>query len=1365
QAPTIVSGSEPTLNNITLTQDVATVNTGTWQAEPAPTFTYKWMLCGAGTPAQVTSSSTPSGCTVLSGNNITSTSSSIVVPTLGGKNLERYLVVQVIASNRPYVFNPFSVAESRASSTSIALKEKPYFASTDPVSMTSSPTTSVFAPNVGETITMVNDQTKWSSTPVESSGLVFAYSWYTCGLNYQSLQRTELINNDCVLIPNETGKSITLTRALAGSRVLGKISATSNDSGWGSSVTGYATTATPQVKEKPYSITPPSQSVATGTQPQVGVKISGSPGDWGGFPQPQVDSNVYQWYMCNDEVEASSTLQAGCSLITTPTSNSSYTPSSSQAGKYIVFSALVSNTVNPTIYSTDRQFSAGFGPTLMAPEITFATPAFTGTAHVGQTLTTAMPTVKAYPNATSTSFEWYHCANNSGVDSNTSVPANCTKIGDTNQTSITVDDSMAGRFIEIYAVSTNSVKTVRKNTFSSRFVTKSPTNDVAPTISGVAEANGTNRFTATAGRWSAVPAVSNYGYTWFLCTANVPVATTTKPSSCAASGVSATTSAPTQLLLTRNMAGKYLVLEESATQASNNIDSNKVAKIYSASSMEITSSPLFESDSTLTGFRHVGEELTATVGTITGYPTPTPTIQWHSCTSPVTSKLSLVGFGCSPISGANASRYTLTSSEFDRYVTYSVSATNSAGTSVSVAVSGSLKVTQTPTSTSPLTIRGDTVVGANKVITATTGTWVGTATISKTFNWYYCNTQKTSAVESLDSDCTQVTSSGGIAVSSSSLTLTADFRGKHIVAVEIATNTSNKPGAGRGQMVSASMGPINMAPVFETVPSIGGVMHVGETLTASLPTVTASPSATRTYEWWSCSSALNASAGSMPASCVALTGLGNNDLIVTSELAGRYIALAVTAANDFGTVLRSSTAVTDVTQSPSNSAAAVITGSPVVGATTPLAVTTGTWTSAPQATAGDYSYLWYQCSQNHSSVPSTLPADCALISGQSASTLLPTNAMAGKYLLAKVTLAVRSNKSGGGSASIFTASTQSVRNKPSFGAASPTINGVAHLGETLTATMTSTAGNETPSTSYQWWSCDSSVVAGATDITANCSAIAGSENAALVVGSGLVGKRIAVLQTATNNQGSATKSSSTTVPVSSTPSNTAAPVVSGSDVFSSTTSRVTSTTGSWTGFPAPAATDFSYQWYSCNSSETAASLRGDSCSLISGATASSLDLTNAFVGKHLVARVTARTATNKVGAESAATFSASFGPIRVAPTNTVAPSFSPTSVIAGRTITANVGTWTGTGPITTEYKWYTCPTTATISVSAPIPANCTLIANFDNSSLVVPATAATKKLLLVVTATNSAGSTVRSVISSAAVAAASIVPLALRAII
>lgn len=1365
QRPTIVAGSEPTLNAITLSQDVATVNPGTWQGEPAPTLTYKWMLCGPGAPTQITSANTPSMCTVITGPNVYNTSTSVVVPTLGGRNVDKKLVVQVIATNKPYFADPNLSAETRYSVSSVSLKEKPYYASIDPVVLTTSPTTSFLAPNVGETLTMVNDQSKWFATPVEPAGLSFTYSWYTCGLNYSTLQRTETINNDCVPIAGETGRSISLTRALSGTRVLGKITATSNDSGWSTSVTGYATSASQQVKERPYSTRVPSLSVASGTQPQVGIKVQGDPGDWGGLPQPQVDSNSFQWYMCNDAVHASSTLQSGCTLIQTPTSNSGFTPSSAQAGKYLVFSPLASNIVNPNIYSSDRQFSAGFGPTLMAPEITFAAPAVTGILHVGQTLTTTMPTVRAYPTPTSTTFEWYHCTSNSGADSNTSVPVGCVKIGDTNQTMITLDESMAGRYIEIYAVSTNSVKTVRKNTFGTKYVTKSPTNDVAPSISGTTLANGTNKLSSAAGRWTAYPSVSTYNYNWLMCAESVPVATSTKPANCVAAPGAASSTAPSQLLLTREMSGKFIVLEETATQASNNLDQNKTVKIYSASSTEIRSAPLFETDSTISGYRHLGEELVATVGTLSGFPSPVPTIQWYACTSAVTSKISLVGFGCTAISGATSARFTLTSAELDRFVTFSVTANNSVASASAAAVSGALKVTQSPTNLTAPTLRGDTTVGLNKTITVTGGTWAGTATISKTINWYACDSEKYVTSDQIASDCAKIAAAGGLAVTSTSLSLTSEYRGKYIVAVEIASNTTNKPGTNQAQQVTASLGPINMAPQLDSTPNFSGVVHVGETLTATLPTATAYPAARLTYDWWSCETALNSPATTLPANCSLLTGLSDENLQITSALAGKFIAVAVTASNGFGSVTKSSNALVDVTQSPTNISQPAITGSATVDATLPLVVATGNWTSAPTAKASDFTYNWYQCSQAHLVAPSSLPADCSLLNAQTSSSLSPSNSMAGKYLIAKVILTVRSNKNGAGSASVFTASTDSVRNRPQFSAAVPTISGVAHLGETISATLVAVTGNDTPTTGYQWWSCTDIVAAGTSDITANCSELVGTNDANLVITSGLVGKRIALLQTATNGQGTAFKSSATTALVTASPTLTSSPQVSGSDIYSSTSSSAKVTTGTWNGYPVPTANNFSYAWYYCMADVPASSSVQNGCTVIANATSASVPLTAAMVGKYLVAKVTATTTTNKVGGGAGSTFTESFGPIRVAPSITVAPSFAPTSVVVGRSLTASVGTWAGTGPITTSYQWWSCPSTATISATVAVPATCSVISGYDNINLVVPQGSATKKILLAVTATNSVGSVVKSAISASAVTVASLSPLALRAIL
>jgi hypothetical protein len=90
------------------------------------------------------------------------------------------------------------------------------------------------------------------------------------------------------------------------------------------------------------------------------------------------------------------------------------------------------------------------------------------------------------------------------------------------------------------------------------------------------------------------------------------------------------------------------------------------------------------------------------------------------------------------------------------------------------------------------------------------------------------------------------------------------------------------------------------------------------------------------------------------------------------------------------------------------------------------------------------------------------------------------------------------------------------------------------------------------------------------------------------------------------------------------PVNTAVPTVSGSATQGST---LTSTTGSWTGNPAPT---YAYQWLRCDSS-------GASCVTISGATNSSYTLLAADVGSTIRCRVTGTNAQGSVQAQSAAT--------------------------------------------------------------------------------------------------------------------------------
>ncbi len=131
------------------------------------------------------------------------------------------------------------------------------------------------------------------------------------------------------------------------------------------------------------------------------------------------------------------------------------------------------------------------------------------------------------------------------------------------------------------------------------------------------------------------------------------------------------------------------------------------------------------------------------------------------------------------------------------------------------------------------------------------------------------------------------------------------------------------------------------------------------------------------------------------------------------------------------------------------------------------------------------------------------------------------------------------------------------------------------------------------------------------------------------------------------------------------PVNTTPPVVTGNTTTGST---LTTTTGVWTGSPAPT---YTYQW---NRSTVA----------ISGATGTTYVLASADVGATITVTVTGTNASGSAFITSAAT-SAITTPI-IAPVNTVLPAITGTTT-SGQVLTGSSGTWTDTMPIAYTYQW------------------------------------------------------------------------------
>jgi hypothetical protein len=142
------------------------------------------------------------------------------------------------------------------------------------------------------------------------------------------------------------------------------------------------------------------------------------------------------------------------------------------------------------------------------------------------------------------------------------------------------------------------------------------------------------------------------------------------------------------------------------------------------------------------------------------------------------------------------------------------------------------------------------------------------------------------------------------------------------------------------------------------------------------------------------------------------------------------------------------------------------------------------------------------------------------------------------------------------------------------------------------------------------------------------------------------------------------------------PNNTAQPTISGTPTVGA---NLTGTAGTWEN-----ASSYTYQWVRCAASGSAAD--GSDCTVIGGATTTAYSPSSDDVGFRLRFRVTA---TNGDGSTTAASNPTDI--IQAAqqgPSNTKLPAITGKTVV-GETLTANPGTWTGSG-ISYTYVWLRC---------------------------------------------------------------------------
>lgn len=198
------------------------------------------------------------------------------------------------------------------------------------------------------------------------------------------------------------------------------------------------------------------------------------------------------------------------------------------------------------------------------------------------------------------------------------------------------------------------------------------------------------------------------------------------------------------------------------------------------------------------------------------------------------------------------------------------------------------------------------------------------------------------------------------------------------------------------------------------------------------------------------------------------------------------------------------------------------------------------------------------------------------------------------------------------------------------------------------------------------------------------------------------------------------------------PSSSSPPSISGTAAVGST---VTANPGTWSG---SAPITYQYQWRICGSD-------GSACRDIAGATSDKYTFVSSDRGN--TARVVV-IASNADGSSSAtsdptATIAAAAGP-----TSTAVPTISGTMAV-GSTLTANPGTWTGSGSLSYKYQWRVCGSDG---------GACHDVSGATAQTYQLPSDTLGNTLRVVVTATDSNGSATATSTPTAVIAAAAVAP-------
>ncbi len=905
-----------------------------------------------------------------------------------------------------------------------------------------------------------------------------------------------------------------------------------------------------------------------------GETLTAETGTWKGTP---TITFTEQWQSCNGSGEA-------CKNISGAT-GSTYKLTPGEVGDTLRVTVTAKNGGGEASATSEK--TAVVAP--LAPSVEGKGPSISGTARDGETLTAETGTWKGTPTITY-SYQWETC-NGSGEA--------CTNISGATSSTYKLKPTEVGDTMRVIVTAENAGGKVPATSEKSALVVAAPpVNEKLPAISG--EARDEKTLTAETGTWKGTPTIT-YAYQWQTC----------KGEAC--NNISGATSSTYKLTPTE--VGDTMRVIVTAENAGGKVPatSEKTAVVVAAPPVNEKTLP------SIKGTARDGETLTAETGTWKGTPTITYSYQWETCNGS--------GEACTNISGATSSTYKLTPAEVGDTLRVIVTAKNGGGEAPATSEKTAVVVAAPPVNEKLPKINGTAEDG--ETLTAETGTWKGTPTITYAYQWELCNKSGEA--------CNNISGA-----TSSTYKLTPTEVGDTLRVIVTAENAGGKvPATSEKTAVVAAAPPVN-----EKLPTIKGTAEDGETLTAEIGTWKGTPTITYAYQWELCNKSGEA--------CNNISGATSSTYKLTPTEVGDTLRVIVTAENAGGKVPATSEKTALVVGAPPVLEKPLPTTLPTIKGTARdgqlLTATEGTWKGTPTIT---YAYQWESCN--------SLGEACFYISGATTSSYRLISSEVGTTLRVMVTA-----KNAGGEISAISSPTEVVEPKAPENTEKPKISGEAKDGQTLSASTGSWKGTPTIAYSYQWQRCPS---------LGECKNIEGATSLTYALGHGDVGSKLQIIVTAKNAGGEATSVSEqqTAVVAALAPGNEVLPSIKGTAEDGET---LTAETGAWKGTPT---ITYAYQWETCNTS-------GESCNNISGATSSTYKLKPTEVGDTLRVIVTAENAGGKVPATSEKSALVVAAP----PVNEKTPPSIKGTAKEGETLTAETGTWKGTPTITYSYQWQSC---------------------------------------------------------------------------